>query len=166
MATHSSVLAWIILHIVVCICGEGNGNPLQCTCLENPRDGGAWCAAVYVVAQSWTRLKQLSSSSRQLYPGFHSVNRVSGGLRSPGHVDCDFTVKDNIIVIQWGPEYWKIDAFKLWYGRRLLSHLDSKDIKPVNPKGNQHWIFTGRSDAEALILQPPDAKSQLIGKDP
>ena len=43
--------------------GEGNGNPLQYSCLENPRDGGAWWAAVYGVAQSWTRLKRLSSSS-------------------------------------------------------------------------------------------------------
>ena len=43
--------------------GEGNGNPLQCSCLENPRDGGAWWAAVHGVAQSWTRLKRLSSSS-------------------------------------------------------------------------------------------------------
>ena len=40
----------------------GNGNPLQCSCLENPRDGGAWWAAVYGVAQSWTRLKWLSTS--------------------------------------------------------------------------------------------------------
>ena len=48
--------------------GEGNGNPLQCSCLENPRDRGAWWAAVYGVAQSWTPLKQLrsSSSSRKL----------------------------------------------------------------------------------------------------
>ena len=43
--------------------GEGNGNPLQCSCLENPGDGGAWWAAVYGIAQSRTRLKQLSSSS-------------------------------------------------------------------------------------------------------
>ena len=43
--------------------GEGNGNPLQCSCLENPRDSGAWWAAVYGVAQSRTRLKRLSSSS-------------------------------------------------------------------------------------------------------
>ena len=43
--------------------GEGNGTPPQCSCLENPRDGGAWWAAVYGVAQSRTRLKQLSSSS-------------------------------------------------------------------------------------------------------
>ena len=42
---------------------EGNGNPLQCSCLENPRDGGAWWAATYGVAQTWTRLQQLSSSS-------------------------------------------------------------------------------------------------------
>jgi len=47
--------------------GEGNGNPLQCSCLENPRDGGAWWAAVYGVAQSWTRLKRLSSSSIWFY---------------------------------------------------------------------------------------------------
>ena len=43
--------------------GEGNGSPLQCSCLESPRDGGAWWAAVYGVAQSRTRLKRLSSSS-------------------------------------------------------------------------------------------------------
>ena len=43
--------------------GEGNGNPFQCSCLENPRDGGAWWAAVHGVAQSRTRLKRLSSSS-------------------------------------------------------------------------------------------------------
>jgi len=46
--------------------GERNGNPLQCSCLENPRDGGAWWAAVYGVTQNLTRLIQLSSSSRQL----------------------------------------------------------------------------------------------------
>ena len=43
--------------------GEGHGNPLRCSCLENPRDGGAWWAAIYRVAQSWTRLERLSSSS-------------------------------------------------------------------------------------------------------
>ena len=48
--------------------GEGNGNPLQCSCLENPRDGGAWWAAVYGVAQSLTWLKWLSSSIRLIKP--------------------------------------------------------------------------------------------------
>ena len=47
--------------------GEGNGNPLQCSCLENPREGGAWWAAVYGVAQSQTQLKRLSSSSSSRY---------------------------------------------------------------------------------------------------
>ena len=53
----------LYFHFSLSCTGEGNGNPLQCSCLENPRDGGAWSAAVCGVAQSWTRLKQLSSSS-------------------------------------------------------------------------------------------------------
>ena len=74
----------VVLYVCVCVCvcveesgtterlpfhfslsciGEGNGNPLQCSCLENPRDRGAWWAAVCGVAQSRTRLKRLSSSS-------------------------------------------------------------------------------------------------------
>ena len=63
----------------------------------------------------------------------------------------------------------RIDAFKLWCWRRQIhvheSPMDSKDIKPVNPKGNQPWIFIGRTDAEASILWPPDVKSWLTGKD-
>ena len=50
-------------HFSLSCIGEGNGNPLQCSCLENPRDSGAWWAAVYGVAQSRTRLKRLRSSS-------------------------------------------------------------------------------------------------------
>ena len=50
-------------HFSLSCIGEGNGNPLQCSCLENSRDGGAWWAAVHGVAQSWTWLKWLSSSS-------------------------------------------------------------------------------------------------------
>ena len=52
------------IHFYTSLYGEGNGNPLEYSCLENPRDGGAWWAAIYWVAQSRTRLKQLSSSSR------------------------------------------------------------------------------------------------------
>jgi len=87
MAPHSSTLAWKIpwmeepgrlqsmgrwgsdttarlhFHFSLSCTGEGNGNPLQCSCLENPREGGAWWAAVYGVTQSRTRLKRLSSSS-------------------------------------------------------------------------------------------------------
>ena len=87
MAPHSSTLAWKIhgwrslvgcspwgrkesetterlhFHFLLSCIGEGNGNPLHCSCLENPRDGGAWWAAVYGVAQSRTQLKRLRSSS-------------------------------------------------------------------------------------------------------
>ena len=65
-------------------------------------------------------------------------------------------------------EHWRINAFEMWCWRKLESPLDCKEIKPVNPKGNQPWIFIGRTDAEAEapILMPPDAKSRLTGKDP
>ena len=56
-------------HFSLSCTGEGNGNPLQCSCLENPRDGGAWRAAIYGVAQSRTRLKWLSSSSSKIGGG-------------------------------------------------------------------------------------------------
>ena len=72
---------------------------------------------------------------------------------------------------------WELDhkegwALKIWYfwsvvlEKTLESPLDCKEIKPVNPKGNQSWIFIGRTDAEAPILWPPDAKNWLTRKDP
>ena len=66
-------------------------------------------------------------------------------------------------------EHQRIDDFKLWCWRKTLgSPLDCKEIKPVHPKGNQSWIFIGRTDAEAEtpILWPPNVKNWLIGKDP
>ena len=64
-------------------------------------------------------------------------------------------------------EHQRIDAFELWCWRKFLSPLDCKEIKPVHRKGNQSWIFIGRTDAKAEtpILLPPDVKSWLIGKD-
>ena len=63
-------------------------------------------------------------------------------------------------------EHQRIDAFEL--EKTLENPLDGKEIKPGNSKGNQPWIFTGRTDteAEAPVLWPPDVKSQLTGKDP
>ena len=76
------------------------------------------------------------------------------------HVWCEsWTIKK--------AECQRIDALELWCWRRLLkSPLDSKEIQPVHPKGNQSWIFIGRTDAKAPILWPPDVKSWLTGKDP
>ena len=59
-------------HFSLSCIGEGNGNPLQCSCLENPRDGGAWWATIYGVAQSRTQLKRLSSSSRVTNTHIHT----------------------------------------------------------------------------------------------
>ena len=63
---------------------------------------------------------------------------------------------------------WRIDAFELWFWRRLESPLDCKVMQPAHPKGNQSWIFIERTDAEAetSIFWPPDAKKWLTGKDP
>ena len=80
--------------------GEGNGNPLQCSCLENPRDGRAWWAAIYGVVHSRTRLKWLSSSSSSMvFP------IVMYGYES-------WTIKK--------AEHQRTDAFELWCWRRLL----------------------------------------------
>ena len=77
--------------------------------------------------------------------------------------------------VTYGCESWtiqkaelqRIDTFELWCCRRFKSPLNGKLIKPVNPKGNQPWIFIGRTSAkaEAPILWPPDVKNWLIGKE-
>ena len=66
-------------------------------------------------------------------------------------------------------EFWRIDVFELWVLEKTLeSPLDCKEIQPVHPKGDQSWVFIGRTDVEAEtpILWPADAKSWLIWKDP
>ena len=69
-------------HFSLFCIGEGNGNPLQCSCLENPRDRGAWWAAVYGVAQSRTRLKRLSGSSSNPLQYSSQNSREFNGLYS------------------------------------------------------------------------------------
>ena len=122
MAPHSSTLAWKIhgwrslvgcspwgheesdtterlhFHFSLSCIGEGNGNPLQCSCLENPRDGEAWWAVVYGVAQSRIPLKRLSSSSssntssasreRHLTPDLLIRPHLSGQSDCPGMGTC------------------------------------------------------------------------------
>ena len=65
-------------------------------------------------------------------------------------------------------ECWRIDAFELWCWRRLKSPLDCKEIQPAHPKGDQSWVFIGKTDVEAEtpVLWPPRAKNWLIWKDP
>ena len=75
-------------------------------------------------------------------------------------------------VVTYGCESWTVEkaehrriaAFELWCWRRLLSPLDCKEIQPVHPKGDQSWVFIGKTDVEAEIptLWPPDVKNELI----
>ena len=81
---------WLHFHFSLSCIGEGNGNPLQCSCLKNPRDSWAWWAAIYGVTQSWTWLKRLSSSSS---------SNVSYNF---SFFICEF--------IDWGPLPFLLDA--------------------------------------------------------
>ena len=124
---------------------EGNGTQLQYSCLENPMDGGGWWAAAYGVTQSHTRLKRLSSSSS-----------------SSSHVWMwELDHKESWVQKNWC--FWTVLLEKT-----LENPLYCKEIQSVHPKGNQSWIFIGRTDAEAEtpITWPPDAKNLLLGKDP
>ena len=80
------------------------------------------------------------------------------------HESC--AILSRYFFLLWHDKNWCFHTVVL--EKALESPLDSKDVKPINPKGNQSWIFTGRTDteAEAPVLWPPDAKIQLIRKDP
>ena len=78
-------------HFLLSCIGEGNGDPLQCSCLENPRDGGAWWGAVYGVTQSRTRLKRLSSSktssrASRVVPVVKNPLANAGDMRDAGSI--------------------------------------------------------------------------------
>ena len=114
---------------------------------------------------------------RHLLLGRKAMTNLDSVLKSR-----DITLQKEVYSQSYGfsssqVQMWELDPKEGWAlkicGAKVLektleSPLDSKKIKPVNPKGNQPWIFIGRTDAEAEapILWPPDAKSQLIGKGP
>ena len=125
-----------------------------------------------------------------LLPFYHEIKRrLLIGRKATSNLDSilksrDITLSTKVHlvkamvfpVVMYGCESWTIkkaghqtiDAFELWCRRRLESPLDCKEIQSVSPKGNQSWIFIGRTDAEAEppLLWPPDAKNWLIRKDP
>ena len=158
MAPHSSTLAWKIpwaeepgrlqsmgslqldtteqlpFHFSLSCIGEGNGNPLQCSCLENPRDREAWWAAVYGVTQSRTRLKRLSSSSSKQRIKKQRHYFVNKGPSSQGY---GFSSRH---IWMWELDYKETWVSKNWcfwtvvLEKTLESPLDCKDIQPVHPK--------------------------------
>ena len=113
--TESDTTERLHFHFSLSCTGEGNDNPLQCSCLENPRDRGAWWAAVYGVTQSRTRLKRLSNSSSMI---------KSQLFREPGPLNCEphtcFSVFsplrwDRMDRLGWS---W-IFPFSLWKARAI-----------------------------------------------
>ena len=114
---------------------------------------------------------------RRLFSGRKAVINLDSILKSR---DSTLPTKACLVkamvfpIVMYGCESWtikkaerrRIDAFELWCWRRPESSLDCKEIKRVNPKRSQPWIFIRKTDAEALIHWPPDAKNWLIGKDP
>ena len=143
MAPHSSTLAWKIpwmeepdklqsmgsleldkterlhFHFSLSCIGEGNGNPLQCSCLENPRDGGVWWAAIYGVARSHTGLERLSSSSSS-----SSRLQSMGSLR----VRHDWATSLSLFTfMQWRRKWQPIPVFlpgeSQWWRSLMGCHL-------------------------------------------
>ena len=128
---------WLCFHFSLLCIEEGSGIALQCSCLENTRDGGAWWATVYGVAQSQTQLKRQEQQ----------------------HVWCEIWTINKT-------ECWRIDAFKLWCWRRLLRvplparRSNQSILREISPEYSQEGLM------KLQILWPPDAKSWLIRKDP
>ena len=128
-------------HFSLSCIGKGNGNPLQCSCLENPRDGGAWWAAVYGVTQSWTRLKWLSSSrsmtSNTEHPSvqFSSVTQSCSTLCDP--MDCS---TPGLPVHHQLPEFTQTHVH--WVGDAIQpSHPLSSPSPPVLNLSQHQGLF-------------------------
>ena len=143
MATHSSILAWRI---------PGSEAP-----------GGLPSMRMHRVRHDWSNLAAAADSILK-----------SRDITLPTKVHLDKAMVFPVVTYgceSWTikkAERWRIDAFELWCWRRLLTVPWMQGDPSVNPKGNQSWIFIGRTDAEAEapIFWPPDAKNWLLGKDP
>ena len=154
--------------------GEGNGNPLQYYCLENPMDGRAWKATVHEVAKSQTRLSEFTAPWKKSYdqPRQHiKKQRHYFANKGPSSQGYDFSSSH---VWMWEldcKDSWMLKNWCFWtvvLEKTLENPLDSKESQPVHPKGNQSWMFIGRTDVEAEIpiFWLPDGKNWLIWKDP
>ena len=131
-----------------------------------------WCQRSWSWTVLWrpTRLSTANTKKDVLFI-IGDWNAKVGSQEIPGVTDkfgpeVQYEAGQKLTELCWAPKngcFWTVVLEKT-----LQSPLDCKEIKPVNPKGNQPWIFTGRIDAEAEapMLWPPDAKNWLTGKDP
>ena len=145
MATHSSVLAWGI---------PGTGEPGGLPSMGSHRVGHYWSDLVAAAAaDNILKSRDITLSIK--------VCLVKATVFPVIMYGCELDCKES-----WAPKNWCFWTVVLQ--KTLESPLDCKEIQPVHSKGNQSWVFIGRTDvkAEAPILWPPDAKSWLIWKDP
>ena len=130
--TESDTTEWLHFHFSFSCIGGGNGNPLQCSCLENPRDGGAWWAAVYGVTQSRTRLKRLSSST---------VNKDTDSIST-------LWVRCNLVIHRiWKSLYMKSSTTVQIFHSDSSLHKKQSSIQSTVPcyriqQKNMSWIKT------------------------
>ena len=130
--------------------GEGNDNPLQCSCLENPRDGGAWWAAVSGVAQSRTRLKRLSSSSSKFLVNWVSTLCDSMDCSTPG-----FPVLHYLREFAQTHIHWISDAIQS--SHPFITFSSCLQSFPESESFSVSWLFTSggqsiRASALASVL--------------
>ena len=161
-ATHSGMLAWRIPWTVI----DGKT-------VETVSDFIFWAPKSLQMVTAAMKLKDTYSLEEKFWPPRQHITKQRHYFanKGPSSQSCGFASSH---VWMWDLDYKESWAPKNWYfwtvmlEKILESPLDCKDIKPVHPKGNQSWIFIGRTDAEAEapILWPPDVKNWLVGKDP
>ena len=126
--------------------------------------------ALFSWAPKWLQMVTAAMKKRCLLLGRKAMSNLDSILKSR-----DITLPTKVRLVKAmdmsldHKESWALKNLCFWtvvLEKTLESPLDGKEIKPINPKGNQPWIFTGRTGAESLILWPPNAKSWLIEKDP
>ena len=130
----------LYFHFSLSCIGEGNGNPLQCSCPENPRDRGAWWAAIYGVSQSRTRLKWLSSSSSKSCPALYDL------------MDCSIPVSS---VLHYFPVCSNSCQLSQWC---YLTILSLPPFSPFTINLSQHqslfqWVGSSHHMTRLLELQ-------------
>ena len=139
--------------------GEGNGNPLQCSCLENPRDGGAWWAAIYGVAQSRTRLTRLSSSSsssKQITRTMESLKHMLGAswqIPFPIFASLLLTI-EHLSSVQSLSRIWLCDPMN-----HSISGLPVHHQLPEFTQTHVHWIGDAIQPSHPLSSPSPPAPS-------
>ena len=145
----SDMTEWLHFHFSLSCIGEGNGNPLQCSWLENPRDGGAWWAAIYGVVQSRTRLKRLSSSSSICSLGQPSrygpiqtpctslTSVRSSSLLYPQLSPPKLTSSQNTVLVQCDSFNKTLNKFQLIYS--FNPQLSVKHLLCTKALGTQLW---------------------------